>query len=224
MEYKISPIGHIKTPFTQKFGIPRQGLGLSIATGRIVFDQSIRPHEACEGLSEFSHLWLLFLFSEHLDHLPKQRIRPPRLGGNTKLGVFASRSSFRPNNIGMTLVKNLGMHGEVLEVEGVDMLNNTPIVDIKPYIVYADSMPTADSSYATAAPESPLEVFIPPQLVSAAKEKNLPINLIIQVLSQDPRPAYKKTKNDPKFYTIQLYNIDIHWRVDGSTVVVCDIN
>lgn len=227
LNHSITPIAHILTPFSQKFAIPRQGLGISPAKGSIVFADHIEATQACDGIDAFSHLWILFIFHENLNQGFTAKIRPPRLGGNKKIGVFASRSSFRPNGIGMSLVKNLGMKDGELLVGGVDLLNNTPIVDIKPYIPYADSFSDAVAGYADEKPINTLTVaFTSTAQHQLDKYKalhcDLPI-LINSVLAQDPRPAYKSAKPDSKTYFIRLYNLDIKWRVTGNTANVIDI-
>lgn len=227
MNYPISPIGHILTPFSQKFAIPRQGLSLSPAKGSVVFSKEIDVVQATDGIDAFSHLWLLFLFHENLAQGFKAKVRPPRLGGNKKIGVFASRSSFRPNGIGMSLVKNLGLHNNQLLVEGVDLLNKTPIVDIKPYLPYADAVPKASAGYANDKPSNTLTVkFSAPaqqQLnIFEAQYSDLP-SLIPAVLAQDPRPSYKSSKYDNKIYIIRLYNLDIKWLVEDNTAHVLAI-
>ncbi len=220
MQYTISPVGKIHTPFKQKFGIPRQGHGVSIAKGEIEFESFINVEDACQGLSEFSHLWVLFLFSEHLSLDKKQSVRPPRLGGNKSLGVFATRSSFRPNNIGMTVVKNIGLTNGNLLVEGVDMLDQTPIIDIKPYIRYADNVDDSQCGYASCPPEQLNEVIFMEGVKDKIQAQKIDPRLITNILAQDPRPAYKKNKNDLKTYKINLYGFDIHWRIEGKTIVV----
>lgn len=227
LDYPITPIAHILTPFSQKFAIPRQGLGISPAKGTIVFADNIDALQACDGIEAFSHLWILFIFHENVDQGFKSKVRPPRLGGNKKIGVFASRSSFRPNGIGMSLVKNLGMKDKQLLVDGVDLLNNTPIVDIKPYLPYADSLSDAVAGYAEEKPNSTLSVIFSAtaqQQLDRYKEVHcdLPI-LIYSVLAQDPRPSYKSAKQDSKMYFIRLYNLDIKWLVAGNTVNVIEI-
>ena len=225
--HSITPIGHILTPFTQKFSIPRQGLSLSCASGEIVFSEHIDIAQSLDGIEAFSHLWLLFLFHENLAQGYKTKVRPPRLGGNKKIGVFASRSSFRPNGIGMSVVKNLGMKDQRLQVEGVDLLSNTPIVDIKPYLPYADSVAQASAGFAQEKPKRPLTLKFSTQ---AAQKLTLHqacypelTTLIHNTLSQDPRPYYKKHKQDDKIYFMQLYDIELSFCVMATTAEVIDI-
>lgn len=227
MTHPITPIGYISTPFSQKFSIPRQGVSLSPAMGTIVFSDMIDVVQATDGLEAFSHLWLIFTFSENISHGFKSKVRPPRLGGNKKVGVFASRSSFRPNGIGMSVVKNMGLKDKNLLVEGVDLLNNTPILDIKPYIPYADSIPNASAGFANEKPQNTLIVRYTDK---ARKQLNIFQNdysdlptLIQAVLEQDPRPSYKRNKTDTKIYTVRLYNLDISWHVEDIYVHIIQI-
>lgn len=227
MTNSITPIAHILTPFTQKFSIPRQGLALSSAKGEIVFSEHIDIAQSLDGIDEFSHLWLLFLFHENLAQGYKPKVRPPRLGGNKKIGVFASRSSFRPNGIGMSVVKNLGLHNNKLLVEGVDLLSHTPILDIKPYLPYADAIPQATAGYAQEKPAAPM--LLSYSSTASKKLAHYKIqypdleSLIHNLLSQDPRPSYKQNKVDEKIYYVQLYAIEISWSVTGNTVYLIDI-
>ena len=220
----LEPVGHIITPFSQKFGIPRQGAGLSIAKGEVKFSTNIKVAEACEGLEQFSHLWLVFQFHENAEKGWSSKVRPPRLGGNDKLGVFATRSSFRPNGIGMSVVKLISVNKNSISVEGVDMLSGTPILDIKPYIAYADSLPNAQCSYAQESPSLPLKLIYSTQadaqLQIFVQQYSDLASLIELCLCSDPRPAYKKHKNDEKQYHIRLYDIDIHFTVEQNQVTV----
>jgi tRNA-Thr(GGU) m(6)t(6)A37 methyltransferase TsaA len=228
LSVNITPIGQIITPFHQKFGIPRQGIGLSKARGKIEFDEHIKVELACEGIEQFSHLWLLFLFHENQHKGWSERVRPPRLGGNQKLGVFATRSSFRPNAIGMSVVKLLEIKDSALIVEGVDMLNNTPIIDIKPYIDYADHVADARSGFAQEAPQPTLQLkysdIANKQLSQAVSlYPHLP-ELLENTLGHDPRPAYKKAKTDPKLYHLRLYDIDVAFSIHGTTALIHSLN
>jgi tRNA-Thr(GGU) m(6)t(6)A37 methyltransferase TsaA len=224
----LEPIGIINTPFRQKFAIPRQP-NLVDAKGTIQMGESFTDASCFKGLEQYSHLWLVFQFSETANAGWKNTVKAPRLGGDKTLGVFASRSTFRPNAMGLSVVKNCGYHqseGRLsLDVSGVDLLSGTPILDIKPYLPYADSI---EQSYAHIN-RKPIE---PPQLkpvilTKTAKEAlnefvdtypDLPV-LTEQILAQDPRPAYKqKLTEDPKQYRVQVYDIDIHWRVVNDQI------
>ncbi|WP_371196158.1 tRNA (N6-threonylcarbamoyladenosine(37)-N6)-methyltransferase TrmO [Glaciecola sp. SC05] len=228
MTDNILPIGHILTPYTQKFGIPRQGAGLSIAKGTIVFDEHIRAIDACEGIMQFSHLWIIFKFHQNTDKGWSSKVRPPRLGGNAKTGVFATRSSFRPNGIGMSVVKLLNFKNNTLEVEGVDMLSGTPIIDIKPYVGYADSIENAQSGYAAQSPENTLTVQYEPSVLnhlSIYQKLYADLRELIEAsLTADPRPAYKSKKDDEKQYHIRLYDIEIRFTVKHNYVLVQSIH
>ena len=239
MTYQIDPIGHIHTPFTEKFGIPRQGIALSQIPGQIIFKPPYDDLNALRGIEAHSHLWVYFLF--HANAAATERfsplVRPPRLGGNTKMGVFATRSSFRPNNIGMTLVER----GEIsrqrqqtsLTVYGVDMLHRSPIVDIKPYIPYADNCLDAQSDFAPEAPKYTLQVHFSAAAQTFIKncQTTYPdlLAIIQTVLSQDPRPAFHSeagfiANNPDKNYHIALYDKDVHFQVKENIAHVLAIS
>nr|WP_136250174.1 tRNA (N6-threonylcarbamoyladenosine(37)-N6)-methyltransferase TrmO [Ningiella ruwaisensis] len=228
----LEPIAFAKTPFSQKFGIPRQGAGLSKARGEIHFAKDIDPILACDGLMQFSHCWLLFEFHAHRPVNSENRskhlqVRPPRLGGNKKIGVFASRSSFRPNRIGMSLVKVLKLENNILYVQGIDLLTHTPIIDIKPYIVYSDSLPDATSDYAQVPPEIRLQVKFDEHLNHILNEIETRhpgiVELAEDIISYDPRPAYKAAKQDDKVYHLRLYEVEFHFIVRESSAYVNNI-
>ncbi|MFC4701880.1 tRNA (N6-threonylcarbamoyladenosine(37)-N6)-methyltransferase TrmO [Glaciecola siphonariae] len=227
MSAEIKPVGHIFTPFTQKFGIPRQGAGLSIARGELVFEPEINAEEACAGIVEFSHLWLIFQFHQHADKPWSNKVRPPRLGGNNKIGVFASRSSFRPNGLGMSVVKLIDVGVRSLKVEGVDMISGTPIFDIKPYIAYADAIDNAKSAYAQDAPENTLAVKYTEQArlkLNALSQKYSDIVALIDaVVASDPRPAYKQKKADEKQYHVRIYDVDVLFTISATQASINDL-
>lgn len=227
----INAVAICRTPYKQKFGIPRQP-GLVNAIGYIEFEPAFNHIDAVRGIEQYSHLWLLFCFHENLSQGWKTTVRPPRLGGNEKLGVFATRSTFRPNGIGQSVVKLHGVvqrHGKVcLKISGMDLLDGTPIIDIKPYIPFSDAISDAKGGIAQDAP-----ILIPVNYTTLAAEKitQYQINehyqglaeLINGVLSQDPRPAYKKAKDDPKLYQVALYDLDIFWHVTDNAIEVLDL-
>ena len=226
----IKPIGYAQTPFKEKFGIPRQPR-LCAAKGYIKLVGEANQQACIADIEQHSHIWLLFLFNKNLSQGWKASVRPPRLGGNKKTGVFASRSTFRPNAMGMSSVKLLGKEKIAehwcLHVEGLDLLDQTPIVDIKPYIPYSDSILEAESQMAENAPESLLTVAFTEkaeqQLLTAQTEHlDLP-SLITQILSQDPRPAYKIGTEDDKTYSMSLYHYNISWKVKHSVCWVTSI-
>ena len=219
----LQGIAHARNGFSQKFGIPRQSREDSCIETHIVFTPAYRVREALRGIEEYSHLWLLWGFHEavrqkedeakenELDWSPT--VRPPRLGGNKRMGVFATRSPFRPNPIGLTSVKLLRVeetkdNGLVLIVSGADLLDGTPIYDIKPYLAFSDSHPQAKSGFAEATQDYRLEVKIEDQLLAEALRNGCPWAAIEEILSQDPRPAYQ---SDPK----RVYHLDYaNWAVD----------
>lgn len=217
MELKV--IAKIENGFSGKFGIPRQS-GLCSAVSRIVFEPDFRNPEAIRGIEEFSHLWLIWDFSEsHRDGF-SPTVRPPRLGGNKRVGVFATRSPFRPNSLGLTCVKLLGIehtpHGDVLLVSGADLMNGTPIYDIKPYIAYADSVPDAKSGFADDFSGYSLNVSVPEEL----KNNIAGVDLVplTEILKNDPRPSYQ---DDPtREYCFEYADYSVGFTVDGDTLTV----
>ena len=217
---EIKPIAYIHTDFKKKFGIPRQAGRIPELTGRIVFEPEFRNPEALRGITDFSHLWLIFDFSaSHRENwLPT--VRPPRLGGNTRIGVFASRSPFRPNPIGLSCVKLESIeHGELL-VSGVDLLDNTPILDIKPYLPYADCHPEASGSYGEVLKNYHLEVVFPEQLRSIIPEEKQ--KAVLACLADDPRPSYQD--NPDRIYSMQFAEFDIHFKVTQNQLEVIGID
>ncbi|KJR30084.1 tRNA (N6-threonylcarbamoyladenosine(37)-N6)-methyltransferase TrmO [Vibrio navarrensis] len=227
--YTIEPIGIIQSPYKEKFAVPRQPRLVPAASARVKLSGTANSPEAVRGIEQFSHLWLLFLFDQNLEAGWKPTVRPPRLGGNERVGVFASRSTFRPNGIGMSAVelKGVSKQGEqiYLELGSVDLVDGTPIVDIKPYIPYSDSIPEALGGYAEQAPEQALVQF------SAQAEQTLQKratgaherDVIAQVLAQDPRPAYKKNRADEKQYAVNLFDLNVKFIVTDKLVTVTSI-
>ena len=212
---QLKPIAHIETPFKDKFGVPRQA-GLVDYEARVVFEPEFCVHEAVRGLEEFDYLWLVWLF--HLAERDRwtPTVRPPRLGGNKRVGVFATRSPFRPNPIGLSSVRLLRVEpGPVLLVSGADLVDGTPILDIKPYIRYADSHPDARSGFAAEVPAT-LEVIIPDAIVSRLPQPL--VGLLRDTIAQDPRPHYHH--NPDRIYTLRLDRFEVRFRVDGSTAFV----
>ena len=214
-------IARIHNDFKEKFGIPRQS-GLSgELTSRIVFEPEYRNPEALRGIEGYSHLWLIWQFSEALREDWSPTVRPPRLGGNKRVGVFATRSPYRPNPIGLSSVKLERVEadrteGTVLIVSGADLLDGTPIYDIKPYLAYSDSHPEAVGGFADPVREYALNVVFCKELLSKvhiSKQKSL-----IQILEQDPRPSYQ---NDPeREYGMRFADYEIFFKVDGETLTV----
>lgn len=229
--YAITPIAWVHSPFKEKFGTPRQaGLTPSVRA-KIVFEPDYAPAEALRGLEDFSHIWLLFLFHQNQQKGWQPTVRPPRLGGNKRVGVYASRSPFRPNPIGLSAVKLLNIACEdgasYLEVEGADLIDGTPIVDIKPYISYADSLPGAISGFAQQAPEQLLEVGYSAQaqeqLQALLPAKPHLVTMIRETLALDPRPAYRRQSADEREYGVELDGCNIRWQVAADKILVTSI-
>ena len=187
-ECLLEPVAYYRGPFGSKFGIPRQG-SLCDVEGRIVFTEKFRVREALRGLEGFSHLWLIWGFSANKPAKGEWQptVRPPRLGGNTAVGVWATRSPFRPNPLGLSCVALQAIDGMELVIRGADLMDGPPIYDIKPYVAYADSFPDARCGFAAQAPEKKLQVVIPPDIPLDGTHRQV----LEQVLSLDPRPAYQ---------------------------------
>ena len=229
----LQPIGIVSSPYKEKFAIPRQPGLVSSAKGIIKLLGAVNNSDSVRELVQFSHIWLLFIFHGTQAQGWKPLVRPPRLGGNKKIGVLATRSTFRPNPIGMSVVKldKVAQLDQdiILHISGMDLLDQTPIVDIKPYIPYSDAIPTANAGFAQQQPQVSLNVTFSEhaQLTLQALANELPdLTLLIeQVLAQDPRPAYKQTKADDKVYGMSLYHLNIQWRMLGAqSLEVIQIN
>lgn len=219
----IEPIAYIYTDFNEKFGIPRQSGCVPSLMGRIVFLKKYRNNESLRGLEGYSHIWVLFDFSkaEIKEREWAPTIRPPRLGGNKKVGVFASRSPYRPNSIGLSSFKLERIEktmdaGSVLIVSGVDLLNKTPIYDIKPYLKYTDCHPEATGGYSEEVLSHCLDVNFPENLLKIIPKENR--QTIIDCLSQDIRPGYQQ--DESKVYKMKFSDYDIEFSVKGDTVFV----
>ena len=221
-DYTITPIARIRSDFPEKFGIPRQSGVVESLTARIVFEPAYRNADALRGLEGFSHIWLIWQFSENLREGWRPTVRPPRLGGNERMGVFATRSPFRPNALGLSCVKLLGIEqsadGPVLTVAGADLMDGTPIFDIKPYLPYADCIAEATGGFA---PDSgaKLTVTIPETLlqqVPADKREALR-----GVLENDPRPRYQS--DSARVYKLDFADLHVEFQVDGRDLRVTDI-
>lgn len=227
--FHFTPIGIIHSCFREKFGIPRQAGLVPAARATLELLPPYDPPTAVRGLEGFSHLWLLFVFhGVPADHW-HPTVRPPRLGGHQRLGVFATRSPFRPNPIGLSVVRlervEIGQGRVILHLTGVDLLDGTPVLDIKPYLPYADSIPTATSGFAPDAPDTTLAVdFSPTAAAFCARWPNGELReLITQILRQDPRPAYERTRAAAHHYGMRLYDCDIHWEMHQGTAYVTEI-
>lgn len=227
MDLNIAPVGWIESPFAEKFAVPRQSALVRHGSFRIRFYPPYNVRDAFTGISGFSHLWVLFNFSmvpESRDFQP--RVRPPRLGGNRSVGVFASRSPFRPNRIGLSVVELREVcedeQGTFLRISGADLVSGTPVLDVKPYIRFTDSVPEARSGFAESPPAN-MEVVFEEAAGDAVRASGIPEfrELIEEVLGQDPRPAYRhEISDDDRCYGVQLYNYNVRWRVSGNRAVV----
>lgn len=229
----FSPIGIVHSTYKEKFAIPRQPGLVQAAKGTVKLTKDLANSDLVRGLDQFSHIWLLFIFHGTKDQGWKPLVKPPRLGGNKKIGVLATRSTFRPNPIGMSVVKldkiEITPQNVILHISGLDLLDQTPIIDIKPYIPYSDSLPTANASYAQTEPLIALSIKFSKQalITLTTLETEFPeLKLLIeQVLEQDPRPAYKKESLDDKVYGMSLYHLNIQWQMkDMNTIEVIKIN
>ena len=220
-EVSIRVIARMKSDFATKFGIPRQSGLVEELRSTIIFEPEYRNSEALRGLEGFSHLWIIWQFSEAVRTEWSPTVRPPRLGGNTRMGVFATRSPFRPNNLGLSCVKLLGVEdteefGTVIHVGGADLMDGTPIFDIKPYIPYADSHPDALGGFTDTAGEFLLQVVFPEDLlVKLPQDKQ---EAAVQVLSHDPRPSYQRKPG--RVYGLTFAGHDIRFTVEEEILTV----
>lgn len=219
----IEPIAYIRNDFTEKFGIPRQA-GLSAVESLVVFEPKYRDSSALRGIEGFSHLWLIWGFSEAKQSGWSPTVRPPRLGGNKRLGVFATRSPFRPNSLGLSCVElvglvELGAEGVALSVLGADIKNGTPVYDVKPYLSYSDSRPDARGGFTDTAESLSVEVSITDALLERIPPaKRAPL---LSVLRNDPRPTYQ---SDPeREYGMSFGGMNVKFRVSGGILTVTDI-
>ncbi len=220
---EIEPVAHIRTPFPEKFGIPRQSGLVKEAKGTIVFEPKYRDPDALRGIEDFSHLWLIWGFSAVEQDEFTPLVRPPRLGGNEKRGVFATRSPYRPNGLGLSVVKLDGVEqtkgkGRVLKVSGVDLLDNTPIYDIKPYIPYADAHPEASGGFAADPDEGMLAVACDDELRESMGEDAA---AILAALARDPRPAYHDDPN--RAYEMRYGQRAVRFSVDNDVLMVISV-
>ena len=243
--FEFNPIGVVHSCFKEKFGIPRQPGLVSEARATLELEAPFNRSEAVAGLEGFSHIWIIFVFHEAMRERWRPTVRPPRLGGNQRVGVFASRSPFRPNPVGLSVVKldDIECDGGrcLLHLSGADLLDGTPVLDIKPYLPYADALPEADGGYAADTPVQSISITFS-ELADAQcaelEQNGLPHlrQLIKQVLSQDPRPAYyvnKKHANgervngkhtEKQHFGMRLYDFDLRWTVEAGQVTVLELN
>ena len=220
-EVSIRVIARMKSDFATKFGIPRQSGLVEELRSTIIFEPEYRNSEALRGLEGFSHLWIIWQFSEAVRTEWSPTVRPPRLGGNTRMGVFATRSPFRPNNLGLSCVKLLGVedteeYGTVIHVGGADLMDGTPIFDVKPYIPYADSHPDALGGFTDTAGEFLLQVVFPEDLLAKLPQNKQ--EAAVQVLSHDPRPSYQRKPG--RVYGLTFAGHDIRFTVEEEILTV----
>lgn len=227
-EFTYKTIATLRGPYKQKFAIPRQPNLVPEAMGELVFEKEFADANGLRALDQFSHLWLIWHFHETSAQGWSPLVHPPRLGGKEKVGVFASRSPFRPNSIGLSVVRNLGsaeVDGKLaLRVGGIDIVDETPILDIKPYVTYADSIADAESGFANEQPGSQRTISFSASamqdLTASAADYPRLRDFIVAVLQQDPRPAWRVQANDDKQYGMTLYDFNIKWQFSGDKIEV----
>jgi len=227
--YSMTPVGWINSPYKEKFAIPRQPGLVNACVSTITLAKHCNREEILRGLSGFSHVWVLFVFHQAIRENWKPMVRPPRLGGNQKVGVFASRSPFRPNPIGLSVVELKGIRqtdGQwLLDIGGADLLDQTPVLDIKPYVPYVDAVAEAKGHYAEKSPDMDTHIVFSDLALNQLdhlESQYLNLKLLIeQVLSQQPQPAYQNTDN--RDYGVSLYDLNVRWRVEQSTFYVTNI-
>ena len=220
----MRPVARIRSDFPEKFGIPRQSGVVDSLKAKIVFEPEFRVMDAVRGLEDFSHIWLIWEFSESVRDTWSPTVRPPRLGGNVRMGVFATRSPFRPNPIGLSCVKLMKVEqdeafGPVLTVAGADLMDGTPIYDIKPYIPYADCHPDAKGGFTTNVEMKPLSVSFPAELLEKVPQEKR--EALFGVLEQDPRPRYQKDPN--RVYGLSFAGMEIKFTVFERTLSVVEL-
>lgn len=228
MTYRFEPIGVIHSPFREKFGIPRQPGLVPAAEAVLELHAPYARPEALRGLEGFSHVWIEFVFHATAEQGWKPTVRPPRLGGNRRLGVFATRSSFRPNPIGLSVVRLLSVETEAgirLRLGGIDLLDGTPVLDIKPYLPYADCLPDARGGFAPEPPQPGIRVEFSERALEEIRvreqsgQANLKL-LIEQLLGNDPRPAYRHASDSERVFGLHLFDFDLRWKFDGNSIRV----
>ena len=214
----LKPVAHYRGALGSKFGIPRQSGLVPSLRGRIEFEPEFRNREALRGLEGFDRIWLIWEFSANKPAKGEWQptVRPPRLGGNVAMGVWATRSPFRPNPLGLSCAELESIDGLDLIVKGADLMDGTPIYDIKPYVAYADSFPEARCGFAATAPEAPLEVHIPASIDLSPEEREA----LAGLLSLDPRPAYQQDSG--RVYGMPYGGKEVHFRIDQNVLIVID--
>lgn len=222
--FSMRVIARVHSEFSSKFGVPRQSGLVEALESTLVFEPEFRSEEALRGLEDFSHLWLVWVFHQAIRREWSPTVRPPRLGGNTRMGVFATRSPFRPNPIGLSSVRLAGMertaeHGTVLRLRGADLMDGTPVLDVKPYLPYADCVPDALGGFAAAPAAPALAVDIPPDLLERVPPERR--RALLGVLAQDPRPRYQK---DPdRVYGFGFAGLEVRFSVADGVLTVREI-
>lgn len=220
-DFPFAQIGTIRSPYKEKFAVPRQPGLVADGGGELHLIPPYNQPDAVRGLEGFSHIWLLFIFHQTMERGWRPTVRPPRLGGNARIGVFATRSTFRPNPVGMSLVELKGIRCQkesvILELGSLDLVDGTPIIDIKPYLPFAEALPEARAGYAQHAPDADMSVYFAPDTQQQLEqlESRYPhlSRFIQQVLEQDPRPAYRKSEDTGKTYAVSLLDFNVRWRV-----------
>ena len=223
--HTLRVIARIRSDFPTKFGVPRQSGLVEALKSTVVFEPPYRNPDALRGLESFSHIWLIWQFSGAVRESWSPTVRPPRLGGNARMGVFATRSPFRPNPIGLSAVRLEGVDlhtpdGPVLRVAGADLMDGTPIYDIKPYLAYGDCIPEAGAGYTSSLPERLLEVDVPERWLALVPQDRR--EALLGVLAHDPRPSYQR---DPeRVYGLSFAGLDVRFTVTGDVLTVCQIH
>ncbi len=230
--FTFDQIGVIHSPWKEKFAVPRQPGLIEDGGGELHLLPPYNQAEAVRGLENFSHLWLLFVFHQTMEGGWRPTVRPPRLGGNARMGVFATRSTFRPNPVGMSLVELKGIRCQqqqvILQLGSLDLVDGTPVIDIKPYLPFAEAVPDARAGFASEAPAADMPVSFSPQAQQqlAHHQQQYPqlARFITQVLAQDPRPAYRKGAEPEREYAAWLLDFNVRWRITptGTEVVAID--
>ncbi|MFN3050269.1 MULTISPECIES: tRNA (N6-threonylcarbamoyladenosine(37)-N6)-methyltransferase TrmO [Pseudomonas] len=222
MQHTVVPVGIVHSCFKEKFAIPRQPQLAPAARGVLELLPPFDQGDAVEGLEQVSHVWLLFLFHQTLEEKPRLKVRPPRLGGNKSMGVFATRATHRPNGIGQSVVRLEGVEPGRLLLSGIDLLDGTPVLDIKPYVPYADSVAGASNQMANAAPVAIAVQWADNALIQArehALRLNEPlVQLIEQCLAQDPRPAYQIPPSE-RVYGVKFWDVQVRWHYPQPDVI-----
>ncbi|WP_237385870.1 tRNA (N6-threonylcarbamoyladenosine(37)-N6)-methyltransferase TrmO [Xenorhabdus sp. Sc-CR9] len=230
-DFHFTQIGTIHSPYKEKFAIPRQPGLVEDGTGQLELLTPYNQVDAVRGLEQFSHLWIIFVFHQTMNGGWNSLVRPPRLGGNTKMGVFATRSTFRPNPIGMSLVELKGIqcknNSVILELGSLDLVDGTPVIDIKPYLPFAESRSEAKAGFAQDAPDANMDIYFSPeaecQLLSHQAAHPHLKRFISQVLAQDPRPAYRNKEKENRIYAVHLLDFNVRWLVHGTMTEVISI-